>query len=154
MSEYCATVHWQRNKEEDFLSNNYSRAHAWTFDGGVTIPASPSPQVVSAPWSDAANVDPEEAFIASLSSCHMLFFLAFAARQGVVVDSYRDEAVGVLERNAAGKMAMTTVRLRPRIEFDPASSPTAELLDDLHHRAHEHCYIANSVHTTITIESQ
>lgn len=154
MSDYFATIHWERNPAEDFPSNNYSRAHTWSFDGGVTVPASPSPHIVKAPWSEAANVDPEEAFVASLSSCHMLFFLAFAAKQGVVVNSYRDEAVGVLEANAAGKMAMTTVTLRPRIEFDPANTPTPEQLDELHHRAHEHCFIANSVHTTINIESQ
>lgn len=154
MSEYLATVHWTRNTEEDFLSNNYSRVHEWTFDGGLTVPASPSPHIVNAPWSDTANVDPEEAFVASLSSCHMLFFLAFAAKEGVLVNSYRDEAIGVLARNSAGKMAMTEVRLRPTIEFDPSAQPTPEKIDDLHHRAHEHCYIANSVTTQITIEKQ
>lgn len=154
MSEYLATIQWERNREEDFLSSHYSRVHTWTFDGGATVPASPSPHIVESPWSDTACVDPEEAFVASLSSCHMLFFLAFAARQGLVVNSYRDAAVGVLERNAAGKMAMTTVTLRPQIEFDPANSPSREQLDELHHKAHEHCFIANSVHTTITVESQ
>lgn len=152
MSDYFATIQWERNPDEDFSSSHYSRVHTWTFDGGVTVPASPSPHIVKAPWSDSANVDPEEAFVASLSSCHMLFFLAFAAKQGLVVNSYRDEAVGVLEANAAGKQAMTTVTLRPRVEFDPANTPTPEQLDELHHSAHEHCFIANSVHTTINIE--
>ena len=153
MSEYLATVQWTRNSEEDFLANKYSRVHEWIFDGGLTVPASPSPHVVSAPWSDTANVDPEEAFVASLSSCHMLFFLAFAAKAGVLVNAYRDEAIGVLARNDSGKMAMTEVTLRPRIDFDPATAPSLEKIDELHHKAHEHCYIANSVNTIIKIES-
>ena len=109
MSTYTATVRWTRDPSTDFARGQYSRAHEWAFDGGAVVPASPSPHVVPAPWSDAAGVDPEEAFVASLSSCHMLFFVDFARRAGFVLDSYVDEAEGVLEKRADGKMAMTAV---------------------------------------------
>lgn len=112
MSEYRAEVMWQRG-EQDFLDNRYSRRHVWRFDGGTELVASSSPQVVPEPFSDALAVDPEEAFVASLSSCHMLWFLHLAAKAGYCVDSYRDEAVGVMEKNAAGRVAITRVTLRP-----------------------------------------
>ena len=117
MSSYTATIRWSRDGAEGFAKGQYSRAHEWAFDGGAVVPASASPQIVPAPWSDAAGVDPEEAFVASLSSCHMLFFVDFARRAGLVVDSYVDEAEGVLEKGADGRIAITRVTLRPRVEW-------------------------------------
>jgi organic hydroperoxide reductase OsmC/OhrA len=151
MSIYIATIHWSRSGDGNFAKGQYSRAHEWVFDGGVTVPASASPHVVPAPWSDPVGVDPEEAFIASLASCHMLFFVDFARRDGLVIDSYTDQAEGVLEKRSDGKMAMTRVMLRPRIEWRGAS-PDATAIGGLHHRAHEACFIANSVNTEVTIE--
>ncbi|MDY6944952.1 MAG: OsmC family protein [Pseudomonadota bacterium] len=150
MSEYTATVHWERGGAA-FIDNKYSRAHEWRFDGGVVVPASSSPQVVRVPMSDPSAVDPEEAFIASLSSCHMLFFLSFAAQQGFVIDSYQDQAVGLLARNEAGRMAMTVVTLRPKVVFS-GRAPDAEQLAGLHHRAHAECFIASSVKTDVRCE--
>jgi len=152
MSSYTATIRWTRDPGTDFAKGQYSRAHSWEFDGGLTVPASPSPHIVPAPWNDPAGVDPEEAFVASLSSCHMLFFVDFARRAGFVVDSYVDEAEGVLDKRADGKMWMSRVTLRPRVEFSGANPPTEEELADLHHRAHETCFIANSVTTEVTVE--
>jgi organic hydroperoxide reductase OsmC/OhrA len=150
MSIYTATIRWTRDRSTDFAKGQYSRAHEWSFDGGLTVPASPSPHVVPAPWNDPSGVDPEEAFVASLASCHMLFFVDFARRAGFVVDSYVDEAEGVLEKRADGKFAMTKVTLRPTIAFSGAA-PTAEEIADLHHRSHDACFIANSVTTEVTI---
>ena len=152
MSTYTATIRWSRTGDGDFTKGQYSRAHEWVFDGGVTVPASPSPHIVPAPWSDAHGVDPEEGFVASLSSCHMLFFVDFARRGGFVVDSYVDEAEGILDKRDDGKMAMTRVTLRPKVTFSGASPPTTDEIADLHHRAHEACFIANSVTTEVTIE--
>ena len=153
MSTYTATVRWNRTEsEEGFAKGQYSRGHEWAFDGGAVVPASPSPHVVPAPWSDQAGVDPEEPFVASLSSCHMLFFVDFARRAGFVVDSYVDEAEGVLEKRADGKMAMTRVTLRPQVEFSGEKRPDAAEIADLHHRAHEACFIANSVTTEVTVQ--
>ena len=151
MSNYTATIRWHRTGDGDFTRGQYSRAHEWVFDGGVTVPASPSPHIVPAPWSDPHGVDPEEAFVASLSSCHMLFFVDFARRAGFVIDAYVDEAEGVLEQRADGNMAMTRVTLRPRIMWD-GQWPDAAVIADLHHKAHEACFIANSVNTEVTIE--
>lgn len=153
MADYTATVHWQR-QGADFLDQRYSRAHRWSFDGGLDIPGSSSPHVVPLPYSDAAAVDPEEAFVASLSSCHMLWFLGVAAKAGWVVDDYRDAAVGRMRRNAEGKLAMTEVRLRPQVRFGGGRQPDAAQLDALHHTAHEACFIANSVKTQLHIEPQ
>jgi organic hydroperoxide reductase OsmC/OhrA len=151
MSQYTATVVWVRPADAPFKDNRYSRAHEWRFDGGTVVPASSSPSVVRVPLSNAAAVDPEEALVASLSSCHMLFFLSFAASAGFVIDRYEDEAAGELGKNAAGKIAMLKVRLRPKIAWiGPA--PSAEQLDQLHHRAHDACYIANSVTSQIVVE--
>ena len=151
MSSYTATIRWDRNGAEGFAKGQYSRAHEWAFDGGATVPASASPHIVPAPWSDAAGVDPEEAFVASLSSCHMLFFLDFARRGGWTIESYVDQAEGVLEKDAEGKVAMTRVTLRPRVAWvDEGPDPAA--LADLHHRAQEACFIANSVKTEVTVE--
>jgi len=116
------------------------------------VPASPSPHIVPAPWNDPAGVDPEEAFVASLSSCHMLFFVDFARRAGFVVDSYVDEAEGVLEKRADGRMWMSRVMLHPRVEFSGEKRPSESELTDLHHRAHEECFIANSVTTEVIVE--
>ena len=148
--EYRATVAWRRDGE-DFAKGRYSRAHEWRFDGGVAVPASASPSVVPAPWSRQDAVDPEEAFIAALSSCHMLTFVDMARRAGIVVDSYEDVAVGTMERIAPGKMAITRVTLRPKIVFQ-GSVPDRARLDELDHQAHEACFIANSVTTKIEIE--
>lgn len=152
MGIYTAAIRWSRHGEGDFAKGQYSRAHEWNFDGGAVVPASASPHVVPAPWSDPGGVDPEEAFVASLSSCHMLFFIDFARRAGFVVDNYVDEAEGVMEKNPAGKIAMTRVTLRPRVGW--AGEPPDEAgIADLHHRAHEACFIANSVTTEVTVQS-
>lgn len=151
MSTYTATIRWSRKGEGDFSKGHYSRAHEWVFDGGVTVPASPSPHIVPAPWSDEAGVDPEEAFVASLSACHMLFFVDFARRAGFVVDEYVDEAEGVLDKRADGRMAMTRVTLRPRVTWG-GNAPDETAIADLHHRAHDACFIANSVTTEVTVE--
>lgn len=152
MSTYTATIRWTRKEDGDFTKGQYSRAHSWEFDGGVTVPASPSPHVVPAPWSDLNAVDPEEAFVASLSSCHMLFFIDFARRAGLIVDAYTDQAEGILEKRADGKMAMTQVTLRPRIHWGDGQTPDGATVADLHHRAHEACFIANSVTTEVRVE--
>jgi organic hydroperoxide reductase OsmC/OhrA len=152
MSTYTATIRWSRDPSTDFAEGQYSRAHEWAFDGGAVVSASPSPHIVPAPWNDPAGVDPEEAFIASLSSCHMLFFVDFARRAGFVVDSYVDEAEGVLAKRADGRMAMTRVTLRPRVEFSGEKRPSKAEIADLHTQAHEACFIANSVTTEVTVE--
>ena len=144
MSKYTAIIRWSAKPGEHYRKGQYSRAHEWAFDGGVTLPASASPHIVPAPWSDASGVDPEEAFVASLASCHMLFFLDFARRAGFAVSRYTDEASGELGKREDGKMAMTGVTLHPRIEWD-GDSPDAATLAGLHHKAHEACFIANSV---------
>ena len=151
MSTYTATIRWSRTGDGDFTKGQYSRAHEWAFDGGAVVPASASPHVVPAPWSEPAGVDPEEAFVASLSSCHMLFFLDFARRAGFVLDDYVDEAEGVLEKRSDGKMAMTGVTLRPRVRWS-GNPPNEAALADLHHHAHEACFIANSVTTEVKVE--
>jgi organic hydroperoxide reductase OsmC/OhrA len=152
MSIYSATIHWSRNPEDIFAKGRYSRAHQWMFDGGLVVPASPSPHVVPMPWSDPSAVDPEEAFVASLSSCHMLFFVDFARRAGFVVDDYVDEAEGTLETRDDGKLAMTSVTLRPRVRWGGDTAPSPQEIADLHHRAHEACFIANSVTTRVSLE--
>lgn len=152
MSTYTATIRWTRKDDSDFLKGQYSRAHTWQFDGGVTVAVSPSPQIVPQPWSDLNAVDPEEAFVASLSSCHMLFFIDFARRARFVVDSYVDNAEGVLDKRPDGRTAMTRVTLRPQVQWGGESQPDAASIADLHHRAHEACFIANSVTSEVTIE--
>ena len=151
MSQYIATVKWQRQEHENFIDNQYSRGHLWLFDGGVEVPASSSPSILPVPLSVAENVDPEEAFVASLSSCHMLFFLSMAAKKKLVVESYNDPAVGILEKDTEGKMSMTKVTLRPKIVF-AGESPSYQQLQEMHHQAHELCFIANSVKTEIVTE--
>ena len=153
MSTYTATIRWSRTGEGDFAKGQYRRAHEWAFDGGLTVPASPSPHIVPAPWNDPAGVDPEEAFVASLSSCHMLFFLDLARRAGFVLDSYVDEAEGELEKRADGRMWMSRVTLRPRLTWSGDRQPDEAAIADLHHRAHDACFIANSVTTEVVVQS-
>lgn len=150
--EYHARIHWERGTAV-FSDNRYSRGHTWGFDGGLSVPASSSPHVVRPPYSVEAAVDPEEALVAAISSCHMLWFLALAAGAGFCVDDYHDAAVGVMGKNAAGKIALLSVKLRPRIAFSGAQHPAAAQIDQLHHRAHEECFIANSVTAEISIEA-
>lgn len=146
--EYVTTVRWER-REALFTDNRYSRAHTWEFDGGATVPASSSPHVVPLPYSEASHVDPEEAFVAALASCHMLFFLSHAARGGFVVDRYTDRAAGVMTQHEAGKQWIGTVTLRPHTRFAGPRVPDQAIVQALHHQAHEDCFIANSVKTTI-----
>jgi organic hydroperoxide reductase OsmC/OhrA len=147
MSHYSAQITWQRQGAV-FTDNKYSRRHLWVFDGGIQVPASASPHVVPPPFSAAEAVDPEEAFVASLASCHMLWFLSIAAERGFVVDTYRDEAAGIMATNAEGKLAMTEVSLRPRVTFS-GKRPSAAEHDAMHHEAHQQCFIANSVKTEV-----
>lgn len=148
MSEHRVHVSWERGGV-DFGYESYPRAHRWRFEGGVEVPASAAPAFHGNP----ERVDPEAAFVAALSSCHMLTFLAVASRKRLVVDAYEDEAVGFLAKNEAGKLAMTRVVLRPRVVFAGAA-PAAELVADLHERAHRECFIANSVRTDVAVESR
>ena len=152
MSTYTATIRWSGNDPESFRKGRYTRAHEWAFDGGTVVPASASPDNVPPGTADEAGVDPEEALIAAIASCHMLFFVDYARRDGFVVDSYLDEAVGVMENRADGKMAVTKVTLRPKIAFSGEQKPTADEIADLHHRSHEDCFIANSVNSKVTVE--
>jgi organic hydroperoxide reductase OsmC/OhrA len=150
MSEHKAIIRWKRTSEE-FLKGKYSREHTWTFDGGLTVPASPSPSVVPAPWSNPANVDPEEAFVAAISSCHMLTYLYVASKQGFQLDSYDDEAVGMITKNERGVPWVSSVTLHPKIVYSGEKRPAPADEDRLHHLAHEQCFIANSVKTQVTV---
>jgi organic hydroperoxide reductase OsmC/OhrA len=153
MSEhkYTAEVRWERG-DAVFTDNRYSRAHSWRFDGGIEVRASSSPQIVRLPFSAQDAVDPEEAFIAALSSCHLLSFLYLVAKRGFRADSYFDSATGVLSKNSAGKLAMTSVTLHPQVAFSGDKRPSRTDLDEMHHQAHEDCYIANSVLTDVRCE--
>jgi organic hydroperoxide reductase OsmC/OhrA len=148
MSEHKATITWSRGDKE-FTYEAYSRDHTWRFDGGVEVAGSAAPAYLG----NAKNVDPEEAFVAACASCHMLSFLAIASRKRLVVDRYVDEAVGHMEKNGDGKLAVTKVELRPSIRFG-GNAPSADEIERLHHMAHEICFIANSVKTEITIAPQ
>ena len=152
MGDYRATIEWQSGAgADDFVKGRYSRVHQWTFDGGVTVPATASPQVVPAQWTDAKNVDPEQAFVAALSSCHLLTFLYVAAKAGFVVTRYSDTAVGVLTKNERGVPWVSKVTLSPRIEWgDRRPSPEEE--EQLHHAAHDGCFIAQSVKTEVLVK--
>ncbi len=151
MSTYTSTIQWARG-EAPFTDNRYSRAHTWLFDGGVEVPGSSSPHSVPLHYSKANAVDPEEAFVVSLSSCHMLWFLSIAAKRGFCVDSYVDHAEGIMAKNAVGKFAMTRVTLRPKVVFAGISLPTTSDIDSMHHIAHVECFIANSVKTEVLCE--
>lgn len=148
MAVHTSTVRWRRNGA-DFLDGKYSRAHTWAFDGGTVVPASSSPHVVPLPYSEAAAVDPEEAFVASLSSCHMLWFLSLAAQAGWVVDSYDDAAEGRMGRNDSGRVWVSRVTLRPRVTFVGSRTPATDELTALHRQAHDACFIASSVRTEV-----
>lgn len=145
MSEHRVTVVWERTTD-DFVYDSYSRSHTWEFEGGVRVPASAAPAF----FGSADRVDPEEAFVAALSSCHMLTFLAIAAKKRLVVDGYRDAAVGHLEKNEEGKLAVTRVILRPSVTFQ--EEPAPEVVERMHHKAHENCFIALSVKTDVRVE--
>lgn len=151
MSVYEARIDWRRG-DQPFADKRYSRAHVWTFDGGAIVPASSAPVSVPVPMSDPAGVDPEEAMVASLSSCHMLWFLAFAANAGLVVDHYIDEAGGQMGKDEAGRRYLAQVTLRPVTTF-VGRQPDQVELDALHHQAHDHCEMAHSVKATIAIEA-
>ena len=148
--EYKATIDWKLSGA-NFLKGQFSREHTWTFDGGLTVAASASPAVVPAPWSKPANVDPEEAFVASIASCHMLTFVWFASRGGFTLTSYTDEAVGVMTKNERGAMWVSTVTLNPQLVWSGERVPTMEEIAALHHKAHEECFIANSVKTDVRV---
>ena len=150
MKQFEARLAWHRGAQS-FADQRYSRAHEWIFDGGLRVPASSSPLSVPEPMSDPAAVDPEEALVAAVSSCHMLFFLSIAAQRGFVVDDYRDHAVGYMDKNADGKVAMTKIALRPAIIFS-LTPPSSEELAAIHHAAHAKCYIANSIKADVVVE--
>jgi organic hydroperoxide reductase OsmC/OhrA len=150
MVKITATVIWD-GKGADITTRKYSRAHTWTFDGGVTVPASASPHVIPLPWSDPKAVDPEEALVAAASSCHMMSFLYVAAKAGFAVAAYRDTAEGLLEKNGDGRVAVTRITLRPHIVFI-GNQPSSAELETLHHQAHEECFIAHSLKTEIVVE--
>ena len=148
MAEHKITLEWKR-ETESFTYDSYNRDHVWVFDGGARVPASAAPAYRGNP----AQVNPEDALVAALSSCHMLTFLAVAAKRKFVVDRYSDHAVGFLEKNAKGKLAVTRVILRPKVTFGGATQPTPEQLTSLHEEAHNGCFIANSVTTDVTVEA-
>ena len=152
MSSHTATIRWQ-NTGPDFLQRRYSREHTWHFDGGAVVPGSASPHIAPAPWSNAASVDPEEAFIASVSSCHLLWFLHIALDAGFEPASYEDHAEGVMTKNERGKLWISRVTLRPQIVWKGTKRPSTEDLKHLHHIAHEECFIANSIKTEVVIEA-
>jgi organic hydroperoxide reductase OsmC/OhrA len=151
MSTHTATVAWKRTGP-DFLKGRYSREHTWTFDGGLVVPASPSPSAVREPFSNPANVDPEEAFVAAISSCHMLSYLYIAYQRGFQVDDYVDEAIGTMTENERGVPWVSTAVLHPRITYSGERLPTPADEEELHHLAHEQCFIANSVRTEVTVK--
>lgn len=153
MHRYTARTAWSRDGAT-FSDNRYSRGHEWSFDGGVVVPASASPSIVPAPWSVAEAVDPEEALVASASSCHMLWFLSLAAKRGFVVDSYTDDAFGVMEKNTQGKLAFSRITLQPDVSFGGATQPTEDEIAFLHHDAHAECFIANSLKCEIVVEAE
>ena len=151
MSEHKAIIRWQ-NSGPDFLRGQYSREHTWTFDGGLTVPASPSPSNVPLPYSNPAHIDPEEAYVAAISSCHTLTFLFLAYQQGFQVDRYDDEAVGIMKKNERGVPWVSSVSLHPRISYGGDKLPTPSDEERLHHLAHEQCFIANSVKTAVQVK--
>lgn len=152
MASYTATIQWIRHKNESFTDNRYSRGHTWSFDGGATVQASASPHIVPIPYSIEANVDPEEAFVASISSCHMLFFLSIAAKRGWVVEKYTDHATGFMEKDDHGKNFIKKVILAPDIHFSESAQPSENEISDIHHESHEQCFIANSVKSEVVIQ--
>ena len=154
MGTYVAKVVWQRGADEPFMNGRYSRAHDWLFDGGARVRGSASPNTVPPPLSDPSAVDPEEAFVAALSSCHMLFFLWLAAQRGFAVVSYEDSAVGIMSKEADGREWVSQVTLRPNVVFDGGQRPNRDEVEALHHQSHDRCYIANSVRTEVLVEGR
>jgi organic hydroperoxide reductase OsmC/OhrA len=152
MTQYSAKIAWTRG-DATFIDKRYSRLHTWEFDGGAVVRGSSAPTSVPVPYSDPTAVDPEEAFVASLASCHMLWFLSIAAKHGFCVQSYGDDAVGTLAAGSDGKLRMTAVNLRPHVVFVGEKTPTAEQVEAMHAEAHRECFIANSVTTTLTTTS-
>ena len=150
MSEHKAIIRWASPTPE-FVKGRFSRHHTWSFDGGLTVPASPAPSVVPAPFSDPAAVDPEEAFVASVASCHMLTFLWLASRAGFAVAAYEDEAVGIMAKNERGIPWVAEIRLRPRVTWEGDRAPEPDQIERLHHGAHDQCFIANSIRTAVTV---
>lgn len=151
MSEHKVTVNWKRDLQSDFTKGKYSREHRWTFDGGVTVPGSSSPSVVPVPFSNPSAVDPEEAFVASISSCHMLCYLSLAAKRGFIVESYDDNAKGVMTKGEKNVLWVSEVTLRPKIIYSGSRRPTESEEEQLHHEAHEECFIANSIRTNVVV---
>ncbi len=151
MAKYTAEIFWARSNQK-FSDNRYSRKHLLRFDGGIEVAGSSSPHVVPLPWSASDAIDPEEAFVASLASCHMLWFLSIAARQGFVVDSHHDAAEGIMGKGAQGKLMVTLVTLRPEVIFSGSHQPAKAELEQMHQLAHEECFIANSVRTEVRCE--
>jgi len=149
--KYTASIFWKKKETESFTDNKYSRGHTWVFDGGVELPASASPQVVPLPMSNESAVDPEEAFVAAISSCHMLFFLSIAASSNYIIETYDDQAEGIMSKNEHGQMVMGDIILKPKIVFSGTTIPTAEQIAELHNSAHHKCYLANSIKSTIKI---
>jgi organic hydroperoxide reductase OsmC/OhrA len=149
--KYTASIFWEKKDTESFIDNKYSRKHTWAFDGGTEVPASSSPQVVPLPMSDASALDPEEAFVAAISSCHMLFFLSIAASSNYIIETYEDKAEGIMSKNESGQMVMADIILKPKIIFSGPNIPTAEQINSLHDSAHKKCYLANSVKSTIKV---
>jgi organic hydroperoxide reductase OsmC/OhrA len=149
MTTHHATIHWSRAEDAPFIDRRYARAHRWSFDGGAVVPGSSSPHVVKVPLSDPSAVDPEEAYVAALASCHMLWFLDFASRKGYVVDDYRDEATATMDEDAEGRTFVARVLLDPAIAFSGAKRPDEAAVSALHEEAHHHCFLANSVKTEI-----
>ena len=151
MAKHLATIRWYASPGENYAKGQYSRAHSWTFDGGAIVPASASPHIVPMPWADPDAVDPEEAFVASAASCHMLFVLDFARQAGLVVTGYEDEAEGEMHKGSDGKVRITRIALRPRIVF-AGEEPEQAVIDELHHKSHEACFIANSITSEVVVE--
>jgi organic hydroperoxide reductase OsmC/OhrA len=151
MHTYSAEITWE-DEDDSFSTGKYSRAHRWTFDGGITVPASSSPQVVRLPYSREDAVDPEEAFVAAVSSCHMLTLLFIIHQKGFVVKRYRDQAAGFMEKGADGREWISRIELNPQILFE-GRAPSAAELKELHEKAHHECYISNSIKTSVEVKS-
>jgi organic hydroperoxide reductase OsmC/OhrA len=151
MANYEAQIVWQRQSNEPFVDSRYSRAHSWKFDGGVVVPASSAVHSVPLPYSKPENVDPEEALVAAISSCHMLTFLYVAAKARFVVDAYQDHALGTMSKDSQGRQAITSVVLAPEVMFSGTREPNDQIVAQLHHDAHEQCYVANSVRSEISV---
>lgn len=151
MSTHTCSLHWTRG-DAAFTDLQYSRAHQWRFDGGAVVRGSSSPHSVRLPWSDPAAVDPEEALVASVASCHMLWFLSLAAEAGFVIDSYDDAAEGRMARFADGRIGITEVVLHPQVVIAGNRRADDDAIASLHHAAHAHCYIANSLRGEVRVQ--